>query len=129
MTNKESDKLLRKIPCFVAALGNHFVARQGHERYHQGALPPGGQDLRHHAQSGGAGNPARHRGGLGSGRSGHPAKILWLHRQQYQGKAHQFGVHRFDCGQAAIAVKVRRSRPILKEKAPLTCEWNDMLPL
>ena len=38
----------------------------------------------------GAGHPPRHRSGLGSWRSGHPAKIFWLHSQQYQGKTDQF---------------------------------------
>ena len=52
--------------------------------------PEVAREIRHHRLPGGACHPPCHRGGLGPGRPGHPAKILRLHRQQLQGKAHQF---------------------------------------
>ena len=62
----------------------------------QDPLPGGGQALQHHRLPGGAGHPPRHRGGLGPGRPGDPAKVLRIYRQQRQGQAHQLGVHRYD---------------------------------
>ena len=59
----------------------HRRGRHGrHQRRHQGALPRGGQAVRHHRQPGGAGHPPRHRGGLGPGRPGDAAEVFRLHR-------------------------------------------------
>ena len=61
-----------------------------------------------------------HRSRLGPGRSGHSATLLRLHGFQYQGQAHQFGVHRPDCGQAPIAAESRRRGAALNAvKQPL----------
>ena len=62
----------------------------GHQCRDQGALPRGGQAVQYHRLPGGAGDPPCHRGGLGPGRSGDPAKILWLYRFQCQRQTHQF---------------------------------------
>ena len=45
---------------------HHYRGRHGgHQRRDQGAVSGGGQALQHHAQPGGEGHPARHRGGVG----------------------------------------------------------------
>ena len=44
-------------------------------------------------------NPPRHRGRVGQRRYRGAAEVLRLYRQQYQGQADEFGVHRHDRGQ------------------------------
>ena len=115
LTNKQSDKLLWKIPRFVAALGSLCVARQGHERHHQGFVPSSGKNLPDHPQPCGTRHPPRHRGSLGQRRFGYSAKIFRLYRQQYQGKTHEFGVHRPYRWQIVLAVKVFGSCEFLRK--------------
>ena len=121
LTNKESNKLLWKIPCFVAALGNPSVARQGHECHHQGPVPPGGEDLPDHTQPGGARHPPRHRSSLGQRGFGYLAAVLWVYGQQYQGKTHDFGIHRADCRQTPAAVEIFRSGELLIHLVGANC--------
>ena len=94
LTNKESNKLLWKIPCFVAVLSTPSGGLQARQCHYKGIVSPGGENLRHHAVPGRAGHPPRHWGGLGSWWSGHPAKVLRIHSEQYERQTHQFGVHR-----------------------------------
>ena len=83
-------------PCRIASVVERVRLLAAQHWSEGGENPGGGQAVRHHALPGGAGHPPRHRGGLGPGRPGHPAKILRLHRQQLQGKAHQLGIYRHD---------------------------------
>ena len=50
---------------------------------------------------------------MGSRRSGDAAKILRLHRFQHEGQADQFGIHRADRGQTAIAAQGYGDRRLL----------------
>ena len=72
------------------------AGRKARQCHHQGALPPGGENIPDHTQQSRTCYPPCHRGGLGQRRPGYFAKIFRLHRQQYQGKTHEFGIHRPD---------------------------------
>ena len=106
LPNKESNKLLRKIPCFVAVPRNPSGGLKARQRHHQGSLPPGGKDLPDHPFPCGTGHPSCHRSGLGQRRSGYPPALLWIHGQQYQGKTHKFGVYRPYRWQIAASAEV-----------------------
>ena len=111
-TNKAINHLRKALICTL--LLEPLAGRKARQRHHQGTLPPGGQNLPDHPQPGGTGHSPCHRGSLGPGRFGYSAKILRLYSIQHQRQAHQFGIHRPDCGQAAIAVKVSRGGAVLK---------------
>ena len=72
------------------------------------SLPPGGENIPDHSQQSGKSNQTRHRSGLGPGRPGYTSKILWVYSQQYQGKTHEFGVHRPYRRQIAASAEVFR---------------------
>ena len=52
--------ILHKKPSKLPTSGSPSVARQGHERHHQGIVPPGGENLPEHPQPGGTGNSSCH---------------------------------------------------------------------
>ena len=56
-----------------------------HQCRDQAPVPGDRQEKRHHRQPGGARHPSRHRGGMGSGRRGHPQQLLRLHHPQPAG--------------------------------------------
>ena len=113
LTNKESNKLLRKIPCFVAALGNPSVARQGHECHHESIVPPGGENIPDYTFPRGACHPPRHRGSLGQRGSGYPAAVLWIHRFQHKRKTNEFRIYCPDRWQIAASAEVFRGCQLL----------------
>ena len=78
------------------------------QRHHQGIVPPGGENIPDHPQPCGKSNQTRHRSGLGSGRPGYLAAVLWIYGFQYQGKTHELRVHRPYCRQIAASAEVQR---------------------
>ena len=66
---------------------------QARECHHQGIVPPGGENIPDHTQPRRACHPPCHWGCLGQRGSGYLAAVLWLYRQQYQGKTHEFGIY------------------------------------
>ena len=89
------------------------AGRKARQCHHQGTLPSGGENLPDHTQPCGTGNPPCHRSCLGQRRPGYFAKIFRLYSQQYQGKTHEFGVHRPYRRQIVPAAQVQRGGEFL----------------
>ena len=93
----------------ISRIGDAVCHQQNPQRFIRLIVPPSRQDLPDHPQPGGTCYQTCHRSSLGQRRPGYFTKIFWLYRQQYQGKTHQFRIHRPYRWQIAASAEVFRS--------------------